>query len=166
MTRRARPAYTHRAYLGLGSNIYPEQNLPLALVILSQRVQIISVSHVWETQPVGSVGANFLNAVTLITTQLPAQLLKNVVLRPIESRLGRKRTFNKNAPRQIDLDILIYDERVVDSKIWTRAFLAVPLAELVPSLPHPDTHEELQEISTRLAEQTIILPRPDIILVK
>lgn len=166
MTKAPQPAYTHRVYIGLGSNINPEQNIPLALVLLSQQVQIISVSQVWETQPVGSGGANFLNAAVLVTTQLPLQLLKNVVLRPIESRLGRKRTFNKNAPRQIDLDILIYDERVVDTKIWARAFLAVPLAELVPKLLHPDTHETLQEISTHLAEQTILFSRPDIILAK
>ena len=126
---------------------------------------MVAVSRVWETQPVESVGANFLNAAALISTQLSAQLLKNVVLRPIESYVGRRRSFNKNAPREIDLDILIYNSQILDRNIWKRAFLAVPLAELLLDIRHPDTHETLQEIAVRLAAEEVLIPRPDITLV-
>jgi 7,8-dihydro-6-hydroxymethylpterin-pyrophosphokinase len=59
-------------------------------------------------------------------------LLKSLVLRRIEIEMGRIRIFNKYAPRPIDLDNLIADGQIIEPGLWSRAHLAVPLAELLP----------------------------------
>jgi 2-amino-4-hydroxy-6-hydroxymethyldihydropteridine diphosphokinase len=120
------------------------------------------VAQTWESPAVGSRGPNFLNTAATIRTQLPPELLKSLVLRRIERELGRVRTANKNAPRTIDLDILVYEERVLDPKVWTEAFVAVPLAELLPDLQHPLTGESLVQVATRLAALTPLKLRPEV----
>lgn len=154
----------YTAYLGLGANIDPEMNLKQAVPLLRKYVRIEAVSRVWETPPFGSHGPNFLNAAARIQTPLSAPLLKTLVLRRIEVQLGRVRTANKNAARTIDLDILVYEGRVLDPKVWTQVFLAVPLAELIPDLADPDSGQTLSEISARLQMETQVFPRLDIIL--
>lgn len=155
----------HLVYLGIGSNIHPKQNIENAIVLLMQSVDVRDISSVWETPPVGSAGApRFLNAVILIRTPLNPHKLKEGVLRWIEERLGRQRTSNKNAPREIDIDILIFDDQVIDAEIWHQAHWAVPLAELKPNLTDPQTGENLETVAKRLSSQTIIRNRKDIYL--
>jgi 2-amino-4-hydroxy-6-hydroxymethyldihydropteridine diphosphokinase len=151
------------AYIGIGSNIQPEANLPRALDLLCQEVRIERLSMVWETPPLGLKGQNFLNAVVCIRTQLSVTLLKSLLLRPIEIKLGRVRTANKYAPRTIDLDILVYECRLVDPAVWEQAFLAVPLAELIPDYTHPDTGEPLKQAAGRLAQGLTLTPRPEVL---
>ena len=143
----------HQVYLGIGSNIQPLENLPRCLALLRQKVLVEEVSRIWKNPPVGSTGEDFLNAAVRIRTSLEAEDLKTRVLRPIESQLGRVRTRDKYAPRTIDLDILIIDGKVCDPQIWKRAFLAVPLAELLPRYTDPKTGETLSEAARRLAEK-------------
>jgi 2-amino-4-hydroxy-6-hydroxymethyldihydropteridine diphosphokinase len=131
---------------------------------LSVQLIVEAFSNVWETPPEGTRGANFLNAAVQVQTLLTSGLLKSLVLRPIEVRMGRVRTANKYAPRTIDLDIVIFDGRVLDTKLWTHAFVAVPLAELAPALPHPQTGVPLQEIAARLAGSTPLKLRQDVAL--
>ena len=100
----------------------------------------------------------------LIQTQLTLSLLKSIILRRIEVQLGRIRTSNKNAPRTIDLDILIYDDQLLDKKVWTHAFVAVPLAELIPDYTNLTTGETLREAAERLSKETVIKLRPEIVL--
>lgn len=89
-------------------------------------------------------------------TDLPAEQLKDTVLRPIEKQLGRLRGPDRFAPRTIDLDILIYAAETLDPDIWNLAYLAVPLSEIMPDLRHPQTGEALSEVAVRLkATQTI-----------
>jgi 2-amino-4-hydroxy-6-hydroxymethyldihydropteridine diphosphokinase len=152
----------HLAYLELGSNIDAARNLPRAIAFLRQQARIEALSTVWETPPEGTHGVNFLNAAVLVHTPLTAGLFKSLVLRPIEARMGRVRTANKNAPRPIDLDIVVFDGQATDPKIWTHAFVAVPLAELAPELINPATGERLQETAQRLAHSTPLIPRPDV----
>jgi 2-amino-4-hydroxy-6-hydroxymethyldihydropteridine diphosphokinase len=154
----------HQAYILLGSNIEPARNLPEAVALLRDQVVIEAASHVWETPPEGTHGANFLNAAILARTPLSPGLLKSLVLRPIEARMGRIRTFNKYAPRTIDLDIIIFDQRTLDPKLWTQAFVAVPLAELAPEVVHPDTGKSLAEIAQDLARNILLKLRPDVVL--
>jgi 2-amino-4-hydroxy-6-hydroxymethyldihydropteridine diphosphokinase len=154
----------YRVYLGLGSNISPEVNLPCAVAMLQQFVHFESLSTIWETPPVGTNGPDFLNAVALIQTKLPAKELKNLVLRQIETQLGRVRSADPNAPRTIDLDILIYNGQVLDDEIWHQAHLAVPLAELIPEHAHPESGELLLEIAARLAEMTPLKSREDVLI--
>jgi 2-amino-4-hydroxy-6-hydroxymethyldihydropteridine diphosphokinase len=152
----------HRVYLGIGSNIDPEQNLTRALQLLCQKVLVEAVSSVWETPPIGLKGENFLNAAAVVETQFTYSVLKESVLHPIESQLGRIRTGNKYDPRPIDLDILIFDDKELDQKIWQEAFLAVPLAELLPEYSNPKTQETLSQTAKRLISATPVIQRPDI----
>ncbi len=151
-----------KAYIGLGSNIDPANNLSRALEMLARHVIIDEIAHTWETPAVGSRGPNFLNTAAAVRTQLPPSLLKSLVLRRIERELGRVRTTNKNAPRTIDLDILVYEGQVLDPKVWSYAFLAVPLAELLPELRNQETGETLEQAAERLAGVTPLKSRPDI----
>jgi 2-amino-4-hydroxy-6-hydroxymethyldihydropteridine diphosphokinase len=152
-----------KVFLGLGSNIHPEQNLPRAVSLLKQVVKIEAISTAWHTPAVGAPGPDFLNAALLIRTSLSSQDLKKNVIRKIEAQLGRKRTAEKNAPRTIDIDILIFDNQVIEPEIWDRAFLAVPLSELAPDLCDPDSGESLQRAAERLSQQTRIKPRPGVL---
>jgi 2-amino-4-hydroxy-6-hydroxymethyldihydropteridine diphosphokinase len=125
----------HTYVVLLGSNIAPEKNIPVAVQMLCRQVSAVSFSHVWETEPVGSPGSPFfLNVAVALTSLLPLDSLRNAVLLPIEDALGRVRTNDKNAPRTIDLDVILMDGIVIDRKLWTLAFVAIPIAEILPSL--------------------------------
>ena len=152
----------HRAYIILGSNIEPERHLRAALARLGQACDLLAVSQTWETRAEGSPGPNFLNAAALLSTPLTSVELKFNVLRKIEAELGRVRSADKNAPRTIDLDILIYDGEIVEDSLWSRIFLAVPLAELIPNLEHPETCQLLHEAASVLRENIYIKARPDV----
>ncbi len=154
----------HLAYLGLGSNISPDQNLVRGIKYLRQYVDVLRYSNVWETAPVPAIGPSFLNAAVLIQTLLTANLLKFIILRRIEVQLGRIRTYNKNAPRTIDLDILIFDGQLIDPKVWTHAFVAVPLSELIPDYMNPATGETLKSVAERLSSKTRVALRSEVIL--
>lgn len=146
------------AFVVFGSNIEPERNLPQALERLRRRADVVAVSSVYRTRPVGRRDAPvFLNAAVALRTRRSPEALKHEVLRPIESELGRVRTADRNAPRTIDLDLALYGVRVVndpekglnlpDPDIETRAHVALPLAELAPEYVHPVLGETLFEIA-------------------
>jgi 2-amino-4-hydroxy-6-hydroxymethyldihydropteridine diphosphokinase len=126
--------------------------------------QVMASSNVWETIPVGTSGPRFLNAVVLLQANYPSSLLKSLVLRRIEYEMGRVRTFNKYAPRPIDLDILIADGLIIEPGIWTQTHLAVPLAELLPDLLHPDLEMRLSQVAQKLFQPNAIRIRPDVVI--
>mgnify|MGYP000277034376 CR=1 FL=1 len=134
-------------YLGLGSNVGNRgQHLRSAIDHLNRIVHIDAISSLYETDPVGYEDqSRFWNIVVRAATTLPpAVLLQRVI--DIERRLGRKRTF-RNAPRNIDIDILLYGEVVLNDgglqlphpRMTERAFVLVPLLELAPDLTDPLT---------------------------
>ena len=132
-------------YLGLGSNLGDRQgNLDKALDYLSQRMPVADVSSVYDTSPLENPDQpRFLNMVCQVTTRLKATELL-MLAKGIERKLGRL-PGKPNSPRPIDIDILLYDEQVINTPELTiphptlshRAFVLVPLAELSPSLAHP-----------------------------
>lgn len=133
------------AYLGLGSNMGDrKQNLAQALELISRQVVIEKVSSVYETEPVGYVEQPlFLNAVCRVSTGLnPEKLLR--LAKKIEAKSGRLSSF-PNAPRPIDIDILLYGDEILEDKklsiphprLVERAFVLVPLAEIAPDMVHP-----------------------------
>ena len=135
-------------YLGLGTNLGDRAaNLRGALRELSARgVSVDAISSVYQTEPVGFLEQpDFWNIVVRATTALEPAALMNVLL-DTEYALGRQRTF-RNAPRSIDVDILMYDDRsiaTVDLKVphprmLERAFVLLPLVEISPDLRHPAT---------------------------
>ena len=96
----------HQACLLLGSNIEPEQNLPIAVRLLQERLSILRVSSVWESASADCCYPDYLNLAVLVSTSLDAEQLKKQVLRPLEAQMGRVRTEDKNASRTIDFDII------------------------------------------------------------
>ena len=146
------------AYLGLGSNLGDRiASLRTALHRLSERVRIVAVSPVYETEPVGYRDQPwFLNAVVAGRTELtPTDLLAFV--KQIEADLGRQPSF-VNAPRPVDVDILLYDRLLVRTpdltiphpRLATRAFVLRPLADLAPDLQHPEIGRSIREILATL----------------
>lgn len=148
--------HPHRAFIAMGSNIQPELNLPAAVEELRRFGTLVRVSSVWQSAPVGDRHqADFCNAAVLLKTSLPPSELKQK-LRDCETRMGRVRDpHNKNAARQIDLDIACYDKLICelpelqlpDPDIPQRPFLAVPLMELDSSYMHPVLGKSLEEIA-------------------
>ena len=151
----------HLACLLLGSNIRPEDNLPLAAAQLRQHLDVLKVSSVWETPPATSLGPNFLNAALLAHSPWEAEALKQQVLRPLEAGLGRVRGADKNAPRPIDLDIIFFDGRLLDPTLWEQAHRAVPVAELFPDYLS-GSGERLDQAARRLAAVTPIRRRSEV----
>lgn len=137
------------AYLSLGSNIEPEKNLPEALRRLSSIVEIGSTSSVWKTPSIGYEGPDFLNAVVCVSTDLDAHSLKEDHLCRIEEEMGRVRFINKNAPRTIDLDILLFNDQVLDVMLFQFDHLLLPLAELVPNLRETVDSPPISEIAAQ-----------------
>ncbi len=151
----------HQACLLLGSNIQPERNLLLAVNLLKEQLEVVRVSSVWETPAFGSEGPNFLNAAILARTHLEAKFLKDQILIPIETRLGRVRTANKYAARTIDLDLIIFDGRLLDPALWQHAHRAVPVSEVLPAYTS-ESGETLKGAASRLASTASIRLRPDV----
>jgi len=152
----------HQAYLSLGSNIEPEKYLPKAIQSLWEHGQVMEISSVWETRAVGSDGPNFWNACTLFLTNLGAYDLKEQTIRQIEAELGRVRTADKNSPRTIDIDIVLFDNKPLNVEFWDYAFVVVPLAELIPDFIHPIRKEKLSRVAEQVKGQTWILKREDV----
>ena len=145
----------HLVCLLLGSNIQAENNLALGVDLLRSQVKIVRVSSVWETPAVGSLGPDFLNLAMLVTTALDAAMFKAQVIRPLEMQLGRVRSADKNAPRTIDIDLILFDNRLLDPNLWRFAHRAVPVAEILPDF-RSEQGDLLKETASRLAETTQI----------
>lgn len=152
----------HRLFLSLGSNIEAEVNLPRALQMLREVGQVEAVSSVWETKSVGVEGPNFLNVCVAMLSPFELVEFKEKVIRPIESRLGRVRSSEKNAPRPMDIDVNLCDGKPVNAEYWRFAFVLIPLAELIPNFPHPASGEPLARVAEKLKAQTWMLKREDI----
>lgn len=153
-----------RVFIGIGSNIDPDTNVPRAIKLLRRDVHILAISTFYRTEAIGrSDQPPFYNGVVSIETDLSPTELKHCVLRRIEEELGRVRTDDKCAPRTIDLDILLYDmlAESVDSDIEKRAFLAIPLYELAPDLVLPGLDRSIKDIAASL-ENKVMKPLPEL----
>lgn len=153
----------HQVCLLLGSNIQPERNLPLAIDQLQNHLTILLISGVWETPPVGSAGPNFLNAALMAQTPLEQNTLKLQILTPLEAKMGRVRSADKNAPRPIDLDIILFDGRLLDPTLWHFAHRAVPVAEIQPDI-RSEAGETLKEAAAKFVSAGSIRLRADVVL--
>jgi 2-amino-4-hydroxy-6-hydroxymethyldihydropteridine diphosphokinase len=154
----------NRAFILLGSNIDKERNLAEAVHLLGLRCRIVAISSVYESIPVGlREQPNFLNAAVVVETLLSATELKAGPLSEIERLLKRKRKPDKNAPRTIDLDIVLFNDEVFDyhgpdgrprhipdPDLLRFPHAIIPVAELAPDMHHPESGELLQSIAQRL----------------
>ena len=162
----------HCVYLGMGANLGDRQgNLAQALQYIRARASVEKVSACYETEPVGYLAQpDFINLACSASTDLePLELL--AFLKQIEKRMGRQSTF-RNAPRPIDIDILFYDDQVMESpelviphpRLHDRGFVLVPLAEIAPDLVHPVFQATAVELLARLDHTGVIGAARELIL--
>jgi 2-amino-4-hydroxy-6-hydroxymethyldihydropteridine diphosphokinase len=143
----------HRAYLSLGSNIEPEKNLRAAIAELRARFGALIVSPVYRSAAVGFDGPDFLNLAVGLDTELDAVAL-DAWLHALEDRHGRRRDQPRYASRTLDVDIVLFDEAIVDGPGHLRiprpelgeAFVCVPLADIAPAARDPETGLAVAEI--------------------
>jgi 2-amino-4-hydroxy-6-hydroxymethyldihydropteridine diphosphokinase len=154
---------SHLAFLSLGSNIEPVKNLVRAVELLQEQGRIEKISSAWESKSVGADGPNYLNACIAFTTSISWPELKEQVTLPIELKLGRRRMENKFAPRTMDIDIILFDDRSCDDKSWEKAFVVVPLAEIYPGYQNPLRNESISETAARLRREIWMETRPEVL---
>lgn len=152
-------AVGEQAVISLGSNIEPERYLPEAVGRLHALGHVLAVSAAYHNPAVGPEGQpDFVNAALLLETDHPPKELQRA-LRQIETRLGRRRSPDKYAPRVIDLDLVLFGSHVVeegslrlpDPDLLERAYLAVLAAEVAPGMRHPITGERMAAVAERLS---------------
>ena len=146
-------------YLALGSNLGDrEANLREALRLLSDRLRVVKVSPVYETEPEGGEKQpRYLNqAVHFLTTLPPMELL--VLAKGFELKMGRNSP--SGAPRLIDIDILLYGDEVIKSpgltvphpRLAKRAFVLIPLTDIAPGAEHPVGHKTIRQLRDDLKD--------------
>ena len=147
---------THIIYLSLGSNLGDRLvNLRTAITLLPPNIKPLAQSSIYETEPWGFTDQpSFLNLVIKANTVLdPHSLLAYV--KGIEVSMGRQKTV-RFGPRLIDLDILFYDDLMLDTpeltiphpRLTDRAFVLIPLAEIAPNLLHPYYRKTIQQLKS------------------
>jgi 2-amino-4-hydroxy-6-hydroxymethyldihydropteridine diphosphokinase len=138
---------THRAFIAIGSNLQdPVRQVKLAFELLADlpETKLTKCSSLYRTAPVGYDNQpDFINAVAEVSTELtPQQLLHSLLT--TETAQGRERPF-ANAPRVLDLDLLLYDDRVINTteltlphpRMHERGFVLYPLVEIAPDIEIP-----------------------------
>ena len=160
------------AYIALGSNLpsragTPVETLRAALVQLGELGTVTAESRFHETAPVGYADQPvFLNAAAALETALEPQMLLNSLLE-IERSFGRDRTHGiPNGPRTLDLDLLLYGDRILSTpalelphpRMTARGFVLVPLHEIAPGLIHPVLNKTVSQLIDYLPQTKEVLP--------
>jgi 2-amino-4-hydroxy-6-hydroxymethyldihydropteridine diphosphokinase len=116
--------------IGIGSNIDPKNNIQKSLAFLEQNVEIIAISSWVKTAPIGIINQNdFINGAVRIRTAFSQDNLINY-LKKLENELGRDRSLPKFGPRTIDLDIVVWNNIIIDKDYYTRDFIKNAVDEL------------------------------------
>ena len=144
-----------RAFIGVGSNIDAEKNIENSLRMLARLTRLMAVSTFYRTPAIGTAGrADFLNGVVQVDCALSAGELKHDVLKAVEQAHGRWREDDRNAPRTIDLDLILFGAEIIHQPglevphpdLFTRPFVAVPLSELDGGMMVPGTSQTVADI--------------------
>jgi 2-amino-4-hydroxy-6-hydroxymethyldihydropteridine diphosphokinase len=154
------------AIIALGANLGDRlATLTEAVDQIGELGDVVAVSSLYDTEPVGYADQpRYLNGVLALETELPPEALLDGLQR-IEHDLGRVRTF-PNAPRTLDLDLLLYGDQMIETdrltvphpRLHERAFVLVPLAELVPDLIHPTRGVTVRRLLQALPDRSGVVP--------
>ena len=147
---------THRVYVGIGSNIEQEKYIRLSAQYLRNAFGDncgLQLSPVYKTRAVGFDGDDFYNLVACFDTDKSAIEVEQT-LKQIEHENGRQRNQEKFSARTLDIDLLLYDQDIIQAdgisvprdEIEKYAFVLSPLADLAPELVHPQTGKSMAEM--------------------
>ena len=142
-----------QVYVSIGSNIKPRLHIQAGLADMQQHFGIITQSATYENKAVGFEGDNFFNLVVRFDTQMDVFAVVKI-LRLIEDNNGRQRTNHRFCARNLDLDIILYDDliykddtiEVPRAEITKYAFVLLPLAEIAPNIKHPLTGKSYADL--------------------
>lgn len=142
-----------RVYLSLGSNLEPRRHLLAAIGELRERFGAVDVSPAYRSRSVGFDGADFVNLAVGLDTELSPEAL-NDWLHALEDRHGRRRDVPRYSDRTLDVDIVFYDDLVLDGpghlqvprKELQYAFVLRPIADIAPAFRHPVSGRSMAEL--------------------
>lgn len=158
-------------YLGLGSNIDAEKNLRLAVNELRRLFGEVRVSPVYRSAALGFEGPDFLNLVVALGTEMsPFELVEHV--ERIHAMAGRTRGRDKYSSRPLDIDLLLYGDRIDPEPplrlprrdILEHSFVMRPLADIAPDFVHPVTGKTIGDHWREFDRGSHALTRVDLIL--
>ena len=154
-----------KAYLSLGSNVAPEQNLMSAVRALRERFGSLQVSPFYRTTAIGFDGPDFLNAAAAIDSDLDVHAL-NDWLHALEDAHGRDRGGPRFGDRTLDIDLVLYDDLILDAgpghlrlprDDLRHAFVLRPLAEIAPAIVEPRSGLTLAQLWEQSAERGTVM---------
>jgi 2-amino-4-hydroxy-6-hydroxymethyldihydropteridine diphosphokinase len=136
-----------QGYISIGSNIDKDKHIPVSLRELERHFGKLTISSIYESEPVGFAGDTFYNLVVGFSSELGVKEVAKL-LRQIELDNGRARESQKFSARTLDLDLILYNDLILNDgrlqiprgEIERYAFVLEPLAEIAPALKHPISH--------------------------
>ena len=142
-----------KGYISIGSNIDKDKNILASLRALEHHFGQLTISSIYESEPVGFTGDTFYNLVVSFNSNLSVKEVAKQ-LRQIELDNGRTRDCQKFSARTLDLDLILYDDLILNDgrlqiprdEIERYAFVLEPLAEIAPTLKHPISHLSYAEL--------------------
>ncbi|MBE0437840.1 MAG: 2-amino-4-hydroxy-6-hydroxymethyldihydropteridine diphosphokinase [Methylomicrobium sp.] len=151
-----------RCYISIGSNIDREYNIPSSLRALDHHFGQLIISSLYESEAVGFNGDNFYNLVVGFDTDLDVKSVAKI-LKQIELEHGRVRDSKKFSARTLDLDLLLYDDLIIEDgqlqiprkEIEQYAFVLEPLAEIAPDSKHPISRLSYKELWQNLDKSNV-----------
>lgn len=142
----------HEIFISVGSNIERDHHTRVARIELERAFSDVLCSTVYESEPVGFKGDAFFNLVVRATTTMPLESVCRC-LKDIEAKNGRLKGEKKYSSRTLDLDLLTFDNKIVNEpvelprgEILDNAFVLLPLAEIAPAKVHPVVLKSYSEL--------------------
>jgi 2-amino-4-hydroxy-6-hydroxymethyldihydropteridine diphosphokinase len=156
-------------FVAAGSNVDAERNLRLAAKEMAQIFPDVRFSEAYRNAAVGFEGEDFINFVAGFSTDLPVESVIDELQR-IEGLCGRTRDAPKWAPRSMDLDILIYGDRICDlpglilprPDLLKRPYMLGPMAEIAPNFVHPTRLLSMRQLWSEFDRAAHPMTRVDI----